>query len=607
MLIKQCQFSGADEDGVYFHLLRPGYKNSHLVKTASTKQAVLDEIDHVMGRVPRNNNTLYALVSAMGAWEYWGQNSNGDAFPEKSLIHTPRNWLDLPLYQRPSVGKGWEWGYPTFYNAHAFQHHVNKDPARAFGDVKHAMWDPFMHRVLLILAFYRDRANAMGAIGVLDKVENGEYPDVSMGCKVPYDLCTRCTDWDRITGNPKVDLENHRKDPIRGLSETTKDYCEHLTHELGRIYSDGVKAGMVNLHPRFFDLSVVFIGADKTSKVMAKLAGRCPIREKAAICGSCKDCDISSSHVYEVWTGGREKVAGMEKTAAKEDLMLKEAFGLEEWTSPEEDRQMNRYFQKWKQKRAEIEKKVRSNFEPMLPKMDDREDDLPEDVINDISCDPSRGLRTAGSLGIVLKPREFQRTMLISMGRRPLADELDSRGMCFRCGAKPERMIGMMGASGDPIPSLIQKLIPLIAGRSAFGPAFHKRIIITVSGNGRAGLRGPRAHMDGEDHPLMRKLSAAYSDYRKQLLYKVASDVKQVVRDYPQALPEFFPEALDLSFSSGLAKTGGDVMESLIGMMPTMYLNGAYLDEPVSGYVTSHSDYDGIVAAGVLAAHGRVA
>lgn len=597
MLIKQCQFSGKDDDGVHFRVLRPGYKNSGLAKTASAKQAVLDEVDSVMQSVPRDPNLLYALVSAMGAWEYWGQNTNGDAFPERSLIHTPNGWNDLPLKMRPEVGKNWEWGYPTFYNAHAFQHHVNKDPARAFGSVVHAMWDPFMKRVLLIIAFDRKRADMMGAISVIDKVDNGEFPDVSMGCKVPYDLCTRCTDWDRVTGNPQVDLKNHRKSPIQGLSETTKDYCDHLTHELGRVYSDGVKAGMVNLHPRFFDISVVFIGADKTSKVMAKLAGRCPIRENSAVCGKCRDCDISSTHVYEVWSGGREKVA------SDQSHLLKEAFapGDDPGTTEAEENQLNRYFGRWKKKQAEIEKQVKSNFAPMLPSIDREEEDLPEDVLKDMSCDMPRGLSTAGSLGVVLKPREFQRTMLMSMGKKPLADELDSCGMCFRPGAPPERAMDM----GDSfIPSLVQKLIPMLAGRSAFGPAFHKRIIIMVSGKKPDILSEENSE---NEHPLLHKLSAAYTDYRRQLMYKVASGTRRVIEEHPQVLQHFFPEALEFSFSTGLAKTGGDVMQSLIGMMPSMYLNGAYLDEPVSSYISMNPGYEGIVAAETLASYGRVA
>ena len=965
MLIKQCQFSGRDGEGVYFHLLRPGYSNSQLQKTASVKGAVLDEVSQVMRRAPKGDGNLYALISAMGAWEYWGQNTNGDAFPERSLIHTPPNWLDLPSQERAIAGRRWEWGYPTFYNAHAFQHHVNKDPARAFGSVMYAMWDPFMKRVLLIINFDRKRADDMGATSVIDKIDNGMFPDVSMGCfpagsmvtmgdgtrkpiediqvgehvithrgrkkevtgahkrkykgdlysikaeahpvlrcthrhpllaaewddvkfkdshsnwkwrdptkdplptgwvhaeclsdqmliepvlrgapeyratprdrafarllgyylaeghllrnkkgalagieltthkddpihdeiselcetwgtnnppashlransdqsvgvyifdknlaqdmlewagvyskekrlhelavrwqsdlalemlgayangdaccpdgtikfstasndlayqltmllprlgmlpsvsrlrhkagsgfsaadtfewvihvgkqwapilapycqklhthevfktknsrmiygdriatpvreieamyvetdvynlevkedesylveglavhncKVPYDLCTRCADWDRITGNPKIDLRNHRKNPIRGLSETTKDYCDHLSQELGRVYSDGVKAGMINLQPRFFDLSVVFIGADKTSKVMAKLAGECPIRPGKAACGKCKEC-IPSSHVYEVWSGGAEKVA------ADKDSLIKEAFAPgDSNTTPAQDRRLNKYFGRWKNKQAEIEKRVRSNFEPMLPRIDRSEKDLPSEVLEEIADDLPRGLGTAGGMGIVLKPREFQRSMLVSMGRKSLADDLDHRGMCFRPGASAERAVEM---SGDPIRSLISSLAPLIGARSAFGPAFHKRIVITISDGGRRSLMGDRE--SGYNHPLFTKLSAAYADYRQQLMHKVAAQAERVVRDHPQVLAQFFPEALDLSFSHGLAKTGGDVMESLIGMMPTMYLNRAYLDEPVSGYVDAHPNFNGIVAAGVLAARGRVA
>lgn len=599
MIIKQCQFSGKDEDGIYFNILRPGYKNSHIVKNASARDAVMAEINSAMDAMPRSPNLIYTLISAMGASEYWGQNTNGDIFPERALIHTPPNWGELSVGAKPQVGRRWEWGYPTFYNAHAFQHHVNKDPERAFGNVVYATWDPFMKRVLLIVSFDRKKADQMGAISVIDKVENGEFPETSMGCKVPFDLCSICTDWDRITGNPKVDLENHRKNPIRGLSETTKDYCEHLVNNLGRVYSDGRKAGMYNLHPRFFDISIVFIGADRTSKIMAKLAGRCPIRTNSPACGKCKDCDISSAHVYDVRSRSIEKVASSKVKG--NDEMLKQAFFVSEgeYTSPREEKALNRYFSRWKKKQAEIEKEVKSNFEPMLSSMDSSEDDLPEDAINEISRDIPKGLASAGSIGIILKPREFQRTMLISIGKKPLADDLDSRGMCFRRGMEPDRMISL----GDSIvPSLIKKLLPLVAGRSGFGPTFHKRIIITV---GKKGDESPRS--EELEHPLLDKIGAAYSDYRRQLLHKVASSTQRLVHEYPEALAEFFPQAVDISFTDGLAKLGGNVMESLIGMMPTMYLNRAYLDEPVSRYVDAHPNLEGIVTADVLSTRGRVA
>ena len=286
------------------------------------------------------------------------------------------------------------------------------------------------------------------------------------------------------------------------------------------------------------------------------------------MCGKCRDCDISSTHVYEVWSGGREKVA------SDQSHLLKEAFapGDDPGTTAAEEKQLNRYFSRWKHKQAEIEKQVKSNFAPMLPRIDREEDDLPEDVLNDMSCDMPRSLSTAGSLGVVLKPREFQRTMLISMGKKPLADELDSRGMCFRPGAEPERA---MDIGGDFLPSLLEKLIPLLAGRSAFGPAFHKRIIVMVSGK----KPGESSEENAEtEHPLLHKLSAAYTDYRRQLMYKVAADASRMIEEHPSVLQCYFPEALEFSFTTGLAKTGGDVMQSLIGMMPTMYLNGAYLD-----------------------------
>jgi hypothetical protein len=108
--------------------------------------------------------------------------------------------------------------------------------------------------------------------------------------------CSICTDWSRITGNFRRDLAEHKKKAIRGLSVTTRDYCQHLMFERGRIYPDGRKVFMWNLHPRFFDLSVVFIGADKTSYVLAKLAGRCPIRPEKQQCrGGCRDCAFGSS------------------------------------------------------------------------------------------------------------------------------------------------------------------------------------------------------------------------------------------------------------------------------------------------------------------------
>ena len=107
-----------------------------------------------------------------------------------------------------------------------------------------------MHRVELVVYLDRSLAKKFDAYSVIERIENGGFPDVSMGCKVPFDVCSIC-------GNK---------------SKTRDDYCDHCKYMMNKILPDGRKVYVLNLTPRFFDISFVFIGADKTAKVMAKLA-----------------------------------------------------------------------------------------------------------------------------------------------------------------------------------------------------------------------------------------------------------------------------------------------------------------------------------------------
>ncbi len=202
------------------------------------------------GTINKSEKGLYVLVSALGAAEYWGSNVNGDAFPEKALIHSPSGWNDLPVSRMKDVAKDWAYGYPTFMNAYPYKHHVNKDPSRAFGHVVLAVWNPKMFRVELVVYLDKALCKKHSAEDVYERIENGEFPDVSMGCKVPYDRCSIC---------------DHK-------SKTQKDYCYHAKYEMNKIYPDGRKVCVINDFPRFFDISFVFIGADKSAKMLAKLA-----------------------------------------------------------------------------------------------------------------------------------------------------------------------------------------------------------------------------------------------------------------------------------------------------------------------------------------------
>jgi len=247
MITKLATFRGVSPEGEpLVRLFEPG---GRLIKEAGP---IMPQIRQWMASYKPEDNKIAVLVNAMGASEYWGQNVNGDVFPERSLIHDCRNHPSQSHAYDDFTGKIIPpYGYWTFLNAHPFVHHRNKDPSRAFGHVALAVWNPKMHRVELIVILDKLLALQHGAEHVIDRILAGEYPDVSMGCRVPYDICTIC-------GNK---------------SKTRNDYCSCVKNiGMGKILDDGRRIGVINTYPRFFDISFVFIGADKTAKVMCKLA-----------------------------------------------------------------------------------------------------------------------------------------------------------------------------------------------------------------------------------------------------------------------------------------------------------------------------------------------
>ena len=118
----------------------------------------------------------------------------------------------------------------------------------------------------------------------------GEFPDCSMGTKVPFDTCSISLDrelyqkaWDtydprRHKSPGEAILEYHKRLKadngvgIRGVSITRADYSEYAAKYMNRILPDGRKVWVDNDFPAFFDISYVFIGADKIAKAMLKIA-----------------------------------------------------------------------------------------------------------------------------------------------------------------------------------------------------------------------------------------------------------------------------------------------------------------------------------------------
>jgi len=498
---KEALFSG---DGEYGQTVFPlhGRGSAAFEKTASL---ILPDVARYIENLRPQAGSQYVLVNALGAGEYYGSNVNGDYFPEAGLIHAPASWRGVPAYDE-ITSKDWPYGYPTFYRAHPFMHHKNKDPGRAFGVVSLAVWNAAMHRVELVVRVDKDKCDAYGGTAVWDKLLQGQFPDVSMGCKVPYDTCSICLDWGmyrdaQATFDPKKHkyvgeavLSYHRKRiadtgrGIRGLSITRKDYCEHGLREMNRIRPDGRKVFVYNDYPNFFDISFVFIGADRTAKVMFKVA--------------------DPTSVYSA--------PGAEKTAA---------------------------FKSAKDKDAEIIKDITSDLAAKIaPGIAASDPPIPSPVLNRMARFPlPEVLSTTSGLGIILRPAEFQRIILIQMQQPGLADAFEAAGTVFprSSGVTP------MGMSPDSfLPALLPLLLPYFFQRSALAPAIHARALAPSSPKTSEKSAGASPSSD-----LLAKIGAAYTGYRLGVLGAMAGAPDLMAKTAHAGLLRLAEAPLDQVFS----------------------------------------------------------
>jgi ribosomal protein L40E len=228
--------------------------------------------DYIKSVVPEPGKTIL-LVLALGSEEAYGPNRNGDGFPERPVHakhvklgnESERYWIgpDEVLTKH----------YKTFEKGHAFQHHQNKDPAKASGAIKKAFWNNKMHRVELLVAVDNKKDPEW-----VQRVNDGEFPAVSMGCKIKYDVCSRC-------GN-------------RAPSRAT--YCDHAKYALNQVNDDGTKNYVHNPSPNFFDLSRVFRPADRTGYTLKKVAHVYEIRSSAELGDLAEWLDAKSATIRKV-------------------------------------------------------------------------------------------------------------------------------------------------------------------------------------------------------------------------------------------------------------------------------------------------------------------
>jgi hypothetical protein len=231
--------------------------NGRRIDTSRVSKYASEAVDYIRSVMPEPGKTIL-LLNAMGAEETYGPNRNGDGFPEfpvparGKVASTDRRWYVEP-------GQELTKHYQSFETnpAHAFKHHVNRDPAKASGVVKKAFWNPRMHRVELLVSVDDDKDPEW-----VKRASDGEFVPVSMGCRIKYDVCARC-------GNQ---------------APTRADYCDHAKFAMNMVDENGFKDYVHNPSPDFFDISRVFRPADRIGYTLKKVAeAAAEIRLSAAL------------------------------------------------------------------------------------------------------------------------------------------------------------------------------------------------------------------------------------------------------------------------------------------------------------------------------------
>ena len=411
---KILTFQGKSEQGIFSYLIDS--ERSFLEKTASEYHPTIASYINSAKPIP---GKMQILLTALGAGEYWGNNVNGDYFPEAALAHD-----------------GADYGHKTFESmARIYKHHINKDPNRSYGTVALSVYNPAYHRVELIVLLDMDKGR-----DIADRMENDDYPDWSMGCRVPFDVCVVC-------GN---------------RAPTRAQYCEHAKYYLNKIWpATGQLVYVINTRPKFHDISQVLIGADRIAKTLMKVAS------------TRKHFMIGSAYAAEKLAESHSGLLVPERLV-KNSSAIKKAYV---------------------RKKAEIEKEVPTDNPPSsesdirhlantLAEIKSREASFPKETLDRLAQKPlPKVLTTMATLGILPKPQEFQRIVLISLGKKGLADELEADNLCFDpLDADPDdrhdQMVQMIPQNFST--SIMNILRPFMAARSFHAPYVGRRLTVMI-------------------------------------------------------------------------------------------------------------------------------
>ena len=164
---------------------------------------------------------------ALGDFEHYGSNRNGDGFPKAACIRYHNTFVK---------------------NGHVYRHHRNKDPEKSLGNIVKSAYNAPMGRIELFIHAHKDKCQ-----DELHKLATeGDIP-FSMACKVAYDRCSACGTKRKSSSDP--------------------DQCEHVATQLGKLAEDGKVICTHNDEPKFFDISFVTRPADRIAWHLKSASG----------------------------------------------------------------------------------------------------------------------------------------------------------------------------------------------------------------------------------------------------------------------------------------------------------------------------------------------
>ena len=359
-------------------------ENSGLIKLASAGKTTYHRkiAQYIQEKARPRPGWACCVISALGSYEVWGQNVNGDRFPRimfQEGQHKTYERCGLPFKHHLNKPYAHTTKIPLGNGQFLEEHHA---PHPVYGErVTLAEFNPIMDRVELIVWYDLSKDT-----NLLSDLSTGAV-GVSMGMKTPFDTCT-----------------------IRGCGNVAKDpskYCIHSHPELrkkygyfpGYTFPDGQQIGRWNRYARFFDISRVFIPAWEPGRIMEKVAS------DNRVGGKYWNIPI---HFHENSAILATKIASTEKTA---DIV--------KTITPQMQSNPRAATTEFLSNAA----KVQESFEPALP----------SSLLNRLAerFDLKNIVSTMSTLGVVPRPREFQRMVLIKVGKKQLADELEKEACVF--------------------------------------------------------------------------------------------------------------------------------------------------------------------------------